>query len=373
VVDNVLNEEGESVPPKTDMEELRKLLRKTVARIFWKNLAPPPQPKQGGEGEEERKKQPEDRSWLVDQRQAKVVGVKLPADLRADARSEIDELVTLQGKKAEWDACTNFLIESGRVNEHGFPRMAPFLFKIQKVVTQAIKALPGFPCDASALIQRLTAELKLVKAELGSAYTRRVLESQVLREDGGGEVKNVLVAVDMVAATWQALKVVLGPEHSGTLTTWSDFFRRVVPIDTRGGDAGINGGRTTVIPEVIYSSKWLRTFLMGDLPVLAATWRLETARYLVWLLREEQVGMLGAYCLENDEFVVKCKIDDAVRLAALCAQYPLAHMFRMRSYEMRRIQDLSARVYQDNGQRLFLGESAEQICKLLKTESVASS
>lgn len=110
------------------------------------------------------------------------------------------------------------------------------------------------------------------------------------------------LSIDVMSANFQALKELSNGKI--TETTWIEYFKRIVPNDIRSNSKrNIENGIAGVpikIPECIYTSKFLRQFILGDLKKLKFLWESK-----IHMLMKDPIFESYVTHINSDEIIVE--------------------------------------------------------------------
>jgi len=246
----------------------------------------------------------------------KLVGCKLPETLLSD-KSEIERILRNRGKYDDFMSVVEFLQQSQRND------ITDFMHKVKKVVHGHIDSSSWYVSVSAELLRR---EFVEIRNKLRFNQTK----SYALDSNSG----KTYVSFDIQAANFAALR-----SMSTTIpSTWEEYLRSLVPNDirsssrrnTENGTAGL----TVEIPKCLYTSKFFRLFLLGDLKKLKFIWELENTRYL-----EKICPFLSEHnsvTVNSDEIIVQ--VQDFQAADAFVTALPMSTIHRVTKFQITTIE-----------------------------------
>lgn len=208
-------------------------------------------------------------------RLAEIFGIKIPDSVSVD-QEKVIEIFKLHNRHDDYLEMIVFMKKADREN------LNPFLFKIQKIITQYITTQPWY---INVDIQVLQTETKQLIDSLKYNQIKYYADD---RNDGKS-----FLSLDIKAANFMALKKIAGDNVK--TDSWSEFFKSLIPNDTRGT------GEVTSIPQCIYTSKFIRQFILGEAKKLKYIWQLENTRQLHNVC---SMNIDNAIYINSDEIVI---------------------------------------------------------------------
>jgi hypothetical protein len=210
---------------------------------------------------------------------AKVIGAKF------ETPKTFEQDIALQNLTPQLETVKEFMTASGRTE------IISFLNKLKKLVTEHVSGLAQY---TSFDDDKCVTETKRMLSELPPNRKK----SFERLEDCGFHY----VSIDMASANFASLCIICGIQD----LSWPEFLKSIVPSDERGNSSknkklGIVG-QSTPIPDIFYTSKFVRTFVLSDLKKLSHVWEYET------LMLGTHIRDLLAnhvFCWKSDEIVIR--------------------------------------------------------------------
>lgn len=261
--------------------------------------------------------------WDAVQKQARVdskksmlgqlLGIKLS---KARDSMQHREEAALQGRGADWDAITQFVLDTGRKD------IDSFVWDAVKTLSTALAANPNYGLemtkeDLLALDSQNAAFLKDVHAT-GRCFHKKH-ENPDMRGADLHRIGGEFVTVELVSPNTVAIMDC----NNGESLDWVAFFKTCIPADLKG----------TPIPECLYRSKYLCTLATANkFPCLRRVWELCVRQAALRLLNEmPQVKIV----LDSDKFTLLVPAEEPdetlQRATAVLADDP---RFRVRCYKV---------------------------------------
>ncbi len=209
------------------------------------------------------------------------------------------------------------------INDSGRKDIDSFLFKLKKEVINYIKKQEYYK---NINVKQWNIEknelLKKVKCNRVKSYA-------IWDSDG-----KYFLSLDIKSANFTVLKELA----KGTIkeNNFPDFLRNCYPRDVRSNSNKNTekavSGITTEIPDVIYDSKYIRVFILSDLP-LQALWEIKNYGLLLEICK---LNLENPICVNSDEIVIEVEnCDEADKIAKLL---PLDDTFRVRKFQLTKIE-----------------------------------
>lgn len=143
---------------------------------------------------------------------AKLVGVNI-GEVSVQTQEDIETILRNHQKYDDYKEVLDFVQASGRKS------IAEFMFKAQKVVVAYVKAQPFYEAVQTQLLKQQLLDLrKTLQFQQVNAYATH---------DNDGKT---FVSFDIQAANFSCVKLI----SNGAITgTWPEFFKKILPNDTR--------------------------------------------------------------------------------------------------------------------------------------------
>lgn len=226
----------------------------------------------------------------------------------------------------------------------------PFLYKLQKLVSKHIEQQDFY----------LKVDISLIQDET-NALRKSLQYNKMKYYAHAGNHGKCFLSLDIRAANFMALKKIGGPSVSGD---WPTYFNSIVPNDTRGS------GEVTAIPDCIYSSKYLRQFLLGSLTKLKYIWELENLKQLQRLLTSDVYNeKKNPVYVQSDEIVVL--VNDYQEADRIIKSLNVDPIYRIRKFILQNIESLKGnknrmiRLFSD-GSKTLINVAADEYNELYK-------
>lgn len=233
-------------------------------------------------------------------RLAEIFGVKVPPVGPANTGQRIIELFKLHGVYNDYLEMLVFIEKANRSD------LNPFLFKIQRAVTQYIAKQPSY----------VNIDTTTLETETKALRSRLQYNNMKYYACDANDGKSYL-SMDIRSANFTMLRRLL--RGSVVADNWPDFLRSLVPNDTRGS------GEVTMIPACIYQSKFLRQFFLGPSNKLKYVWELENVQQLEKIC---QLNISNRIHVQSDEIVIE--VSNYEEADALLQRIPVPPIYRVR-------------------------------------------
>lgn len=258
-----------------------------------------------------------DKSLL---RITKLVGVTLA---QVTDRKEVEDNLKIRGKYNDVLSIIDFMNLTKRTD------ITDFMFKVKKTVFAYINSQIYY---SELDIQKVKDEIieleKVLIFNKGKSYT-------ISENDG-----KTFLSLDIESANFTALKE-MSQSNPGQIDidmTWPCYLKTLIPNDYRSASRkNVEQGLANLsfeIPDCIYTSKFFRQFILGDLTKLKYVWELKNIKMLSTICK---LNLNNYTCVNSDEIIIM--VQDYNEANTIIKLLDIPQGFRVKKFELYKIKD----------------------------------